>query len=171
MEKDKKYTVKPALCLDFDGTIRRSKSGKTFIQDENDIELMPGIEEKIWEYRNKGFLIFGVSNQAGVAHGFKTKKQVKKEMLITQELFKENPFNSVRWCISDAKGKDFPYNYRSLCRKPNIGSLALLENEFKVKGIIVDWDNSLFVGDRPEDEECSYNAGITFMHIDEFLKK
>jgi histidinol phosphatase-like enzyme len=36
--------VKPALVLDFDGTIRRSKSGETFIKNFQDIELMPGID-------------------------------------------------------------------------------------------------------------------------------
>jgi histidinol phosphatase-like enzyme len=57
--------LRPALCLDFDGTIRKSKSG-TFIKDEKDIELMPGIEKIIWMYRNMGFLIIGISNQGGV---------------------------------------------------------------------------------------------------------
>lgn len=41
------HKVSPALCLDFDGTIRRSKSGKTFIQNFKDIELMPNIENII----------------------------------------------------------------------------------------------------------------------------
>lgn len=53
-----KHQVKPALCLDFDGTIRRSKSGQTFIQNFNDIELMPNIEKIIWRYRNMGWRIF-----------------------------------------------------------------------------------------------------------------
>jgi len=63
------HKVKPALCLDFDGTIRRSKSGETFINNAADIELMPGVEKLIWRYREMGYVILGISNQAGVAHG------------------------------------------------------------------------------------------------------
>lgn len=37
-------------------------------------------------------------------------------------------------------------------------------------GIVIDWDNSLFVGDRPEDEQCAKNANIQFKYIDQFLQ-
>ena len=161
----------PALCLDFDGTIRRSKSGKVFINDPNDIELMPNIEKLIWKYRGMGYLIFGISNQAGVAHGFKFSAQIEEEMNATLKLFNQNPFHIVKWCYHDGKGSIEPYNHRSLLRKPDIGMLALMEHEAWNTGYIVDWDNSLFVGDRPEDEQCAKNAGIAFRHIDNFLNE
>ena len=40
-----KIKVKPALCLDFDGTIRNSKSSATFIKNFQDIVLVEGIEK------------------------------------------------------------------------------------------------------------------------------
>lgn len=163
--------VVPALCLDFDGTIRRSASGKTFIENSRDIELMPGIEHLIWRYRNMGWLIFGISNQAGVAHGFKLPMEVELEMDVTLKQFKQNPFHSVQYCYHDGKGKIEPYNHRSLGRKPDIGMLYLMEIEAWKAGYVVDWDKSLFVGDRPEDEECAKRAGITFRHIDSFLNE
>lgn len=163
--------VMPALCLDFDGTIRRSKSGATFIKNAHDIELMPGIEKLIWRYRNMGWLIFGISNQAGVAHGFKLPMEIELEMDNTFKLFQNNPFHAAKFCYHDGKGKIEPYNHRSLLRKPDIGMLALMEHECYVEGYIVDWDNSLFVGDRPEDEECAKRAGIKFRHIDSFLNE
>ena len=177
MEEQEKVTnlspehrLMPALCLDFDGTIRRSKSGQTFIQNRLDIELMPGIEKIIWKYRNMGYLIFGVSNQAGVAHGFKLPLEIENEMDTTLGLFKENPFHLVKFCYHDGKGKIEPYNHRSLLRKPDVGMLALMEAECWGSGYVVDWDKSLFVGDRPEDEQCAKNASISFRHIDDFLK-
>jgi D-glycero-D-manno-heptose 1,7-bisphosphate phosphatase len=163
--------VVPALCLDFDGTIRRSKSGQTFIQNFQDIELMPGIEKIIWRYRNMGWLIFGISNQGGVAHGFKLPVEVENEMDATLKLFERNPFHIVKFCYHDGKGKISPFNYRSLLRKPDIGMLALMEAEAYNAGHIVDWDKSLFVGDRSEDEQCAKNAGIRFRHIDSFLNE
>lgn len=163
--------LKPCLCLDFDGTIRRSKTGQTFIKDEYDIELMPGVESIIMRYREMGWLILGISNQGGIAHGFKTVGQNEREMMTTLKMFKPNPFHIVKFCLHDGKGKIEPYNHRSLSRKPDIGMLVLMETELWELGYIADWDNSLFVGDRPEDEQCAKNAGIKFRHIDSFLNE
>lgn len=165
------HKVVPALCLDFDGTIRRTKTGKPFIKDSNDIELMPGIESLIWKYRNSGYLILGISNQASVAHGFKIPAQIELEMDTTLSLFKSNPFHLLKFCYHDGKGKVKPYCYRSLMRKPDIGMLAVMEFDAWNKGYVIDWDNSLFVGDRPEDEQCAKNAQMSFMHIDSFLRE
>lgn len=163
------HKVKPALCLDFDGTIRRSKSGATFIRNFQDIELMPDIEKIIWRYRNMGYLILGISNQGGVAHGFKLPMEIEAEMDATFKLFDKNPFHICKFCYHDGKGKIEPYNHRSLLRKPNIGMLAVMEVEAYNAGYVIDWDKSIFVGDRPEDEQCANNAGISFRHIDAFL--
>lgn len=163
--------IKKALILDFDGTIRRSKSGQTFIKNFQDIELIPNIENIIHLYANMGYLILGISNQAGVAHGFKLPFEIEAEMNATFNLFKKNPFHLVKYCYHDRKGKIEPYCHRSLLRKPDIGMLALMEVEAYDYGYIIDWDNSLFVGDRPEDEECAKNAGIPFNHIDVFINK
>lgn len=165
------HTIVKALCLDFDGTIRRSKSGEPFIKNSKDIELMPGIENIIWKYRQMNYLIFGISNQAGVAHGFKLPIEIENELEATLKLFKSNPFHIVKMCYHDGKGKIAPYNVRSLCRKPDIGSLAIIENEAFNNGYVIDWDNSIFCGDRPEDEQCAKNAGIVFRHIDSFLNE
>jgi D-glycero-D-manno-heptose 1,7-bisphosphate phosphatase len=166
-----RHKVVPALCLDFDGTIRRSKSNQTFIQNFKDIELIPGVENLIWKYRDAGWLILGISNQAGVAHGFKLPMEIENEMDFTFKLFKQNPFHIVKFCYHDGKGKIAPYNHRSLLRKPDIGMLALMESEAFSYGYVIDWDKSLFVGDRPEDEQCAKNAGVNFRHIDSFLSE
>lgn len=160
----------PALILDADGTIRRSKSGKKFIDGPDDIELMPGIEERIWHYRNKGYIIIIASNQGGVAHGFKSVSDADKEMEVTMGLFNENPVHIYKQCYHMADGHVEPYCHRSLFRKPDIGMLAEAEVDAYKAGIIIDWDNSLFVGDRPEDEKCAANAGVAYSDINDFLK-
>jgi D-glycero-D-manno-heptose 1,7-bisphosphate phosphatase len=116
-----------------------------------------------------GYIILGISNQAGVAWGFKLPLEVEHEMQSTLNLFERNPFHIVKFCYHDGKGKIEPYNHRSLLRKPDIGMLALMESEAFNAGYVIDWDNSLFVGDRPEDEQCAKNAGVAFRHIDSFL--
>ena len=161
--------VAPALCLDFDGTIRKSKSGKQFIENADDVELMAGIEKIIWIYRNMGWLIVGISNQGSVSFGYKRPSHIEKEMQATFDLFKNNPFHIVKFCYHMEGGKVEPFNHRSMLRKPNIGMLALAEFEAWEEGYMIDWDKSIFVGDRPEDEHCAINANIKFHHIDQFL--
>lgn len=167
----KEMTIVPALCLDVDGTIRRSKT-KEFIKDANDIELIPGIEKIIERYKANRYLIAAISNQGGVAFGFKTEDQIAEEWKATKALFKNSKlFNYSIMCVYMENGTIKPYNYRSLLRKPQIGMLALVEIRAKEKGIIIDWDNSLFIGDRPEDKECAERAKVTFYDIDYFLLK
>lgn len=162
--------VMPALCLDLDGTVRYSKNGE-FINKPEDVALFEGIEAKLWEYRKNGYLIFGITNQGGVAYGFKTHQDHHRELEAMLDLFFENPFHIIKSCFHHPAGKVEPYNHRSLLRKPDIGMLALCEVEAFGAGYIVDWDNSLFVGDRPEDEQCAKNAGIAFFWADEFFQR
>lgn len=160
--------VRAALCLDFDGTIRYSKN-RVFINSPEDVVLFDGVEEKIWEYRNNGFLIFGVTNQGGVAYGYKTPASDNAEIDAMLALFKKNPFHVIKSCYHHQDGSIEPYCHRSLLRKPDIGMLALCEVEAWEAGYIVDWDKSLFVGDRAEDEICAKRAGIDFIWAWEFF--
>jgi D-glycero-D-manno-heptose 1,7-bisphosphate phosphatase len=168
------------LYVDLDGTVRRSKSGQTFIKDETDIEEIPGIGKLLWRYREFGYVICGVSNQGGVAYGFKTSFQNELEILETVKLFEKNqeagkptihPFSIIKCCFHHENGNTEPFNHKSLFRKPNYGMLAEIEVELFNKKIIVDYDNSIFVGDRPEDEQCAASAGIKFEWIDDFLNR
>ncbi len=109
--------LRPALCLDLDGTVRRSKADpKGFIKGLDDMELMPGIEAKIKEYKAAGFLVFGITNQGGVACGYKTVKDVYNEISHMAVLFEggENPFDLVVAAHSWEKGMVEPYCHRSL---------------------------------------------------------
>lgn len=161
----------PALCLDLDGTVRMSKDGPDkFISGPDDIVLMEGMEKLIRRYKEMGYVIIAVSNQGGVAHGFKTPVQVEQELAATFALFKYgNPFHMVKICYHESKGTVAPYNHRSLLRKPDIGMLAAAEMTAHELGIQIDWDKSLMVGDRPEDEECAKNARIAYRDIQHFL--
>lgn len=163
-------TTVRALCLDLDGTVRYSRNG-TFIEKPDDIALFPDVEAKLWEYRDKDYLILGVSNQGGVAYGYKTPAQANAEVEVMCGLFQRDPFHIIKQCFHHEEGTVPPYNIRSLFRKPGTGMLALMEVELYEEGYIVDWDNSLFVGDRQEDEECARNAGIPFQWAERFFNR
>lgn len=159
---------RPALCLDLDGTVRYSKSGE-FIYGPDDIALFGGIGDRIRAYIDEGFLIIGVSNQGGVAHGFKTVEQVDSEMDATEALFDPPVFDVIYYSTDDDRGTVEPYCHRSLLRKPGYGMLVKAELDFySDDAITIDWNNSLFVGDRGEDRQCAESAGIAFQWAVDF---
>lgn len=160
--------IRPALCLDLDGTVRYSTSGD-FINKPEDVALFDGVESKIWEYRDKGFLICGITNQGGVAFGIKTPLDNEAELDAMTALFDRNPFHIIIACYNHERGLVEPYRHRSLLRKPDTGILALCELDAFENGVIIDWNESIFVGDGPEDEQCARNARIKFQWADEFF--
>ena len=167
-----KITVKRALLLDLDGTVRNPASGADFAKNSEDYKLVDGIEEKIYQYRDAGYIIAGITNQGGVAAGHKTKDDVMSEFRFLLSLFKEkDSFDTIRACPDMEGGKVKQYSYRSLLRKPDMGMLAKLEIDYKEDyDIIIDWNNSLFVGNSSDDEGCAKNARIEYMDIKDFLK-
>ncbi len=164
------WVVKPALICDLDGTIRFNKDDpEGFINRWQDVKLYPGVERKLWEYRDNGYLVFGISNQGGVAFGYKDQPGVDAEIARTVELFGRNPFHVIKCCLHHEGGHIEPWNHRSLFRKPDVGMLAAIERECFDEGYVVDWDKSLMVGDRNEDAECARRAGVAFEWADTFF--
>lgn len=166
------HNLKRALVLDLDGTVRRNKNGKSFIDKLDDIELMPGMEDAIRKYRKAGYFIIAASNQGGVAHGHKIPLEIEAQLDRMISLFVHgNPFHIIKCCFHMPDGKIEPYRHRSLLRKPYIGMLAIAEMEAYNHMVVIDWDKSLFVGDQPEDEQCAKNADVPFKYVDKFLSE
>lgn len=158
------------LLVDCDGTIRQPKSGAKFINKPDDQEPIPGAVEAIDHYFQKGWLIVGITNQAGVAAGHKSLKDCVKEQQYTLELFPQ--IKTIYFC-PDFEGKlcycVTPNSYDQLTvwqpginfRKPGGGML--------IKALIdFEGDNSeaWMIGDRPEDEQAAAAAEINFMWAD-----
>lgn len=162
---------KPVLVLDLDGTVRHSKSGK-FINSPEDVAIYYPAPSRIHEYVNEGYAIAALTNQAGVAHGFTTEAEVQAGIertvkLINDAIDPDEPwfkFDAVHVAFADAEGSVSEYQYRTLGRKPYTGGLYMIEIQLFQKGIIADWDNSIFVGDRPEDRACAAAADISFVY-------
>lgn len=162
--------LKPILALDLDGTVKVTLSGEPFAKNAHDVKLVEGIEEAIWKWKNLGYIIFGISNQGGVAMKFKTPEEAVEEVEYMKSLFNKDPFNAYKLCFAMKGAKDPDFDFRSLIRKPHYGMLVQAEQELYELGIMVDWDKSLMVGDRLEDEQCASKAEIAFMYINPFLE-
>lgn len=171
------------LFLDLDGTVRQTKSGATFITDPYDQELIPGVVDALENY--KDWTIIGITNQGGVAAGFKTLENCILEQQQTLTLITK--LHSIYFCPDNGdtigiversrNGMFTSYQdghsgvYASF-RKPDCGMIIYAcGGKFTCDVAIKDlYSECLMVGDRPEDQQCAANAKIPFMWAEDWRK-
>lgn len=158
------------LFLDLDGTVRMPKSGSRFIQSPDDQALIPGVAAAIAKFST--YEIIGITNQGGVAAGYKSLEDCISEQMRTMELLPA--IKEINFCI-DFAGK-IAYRLgrsKSLIllpegpnyRKPGPGLLLAYLELFPLFP-----DYAIMIGDREEDRQAAYAAGIDFMWAEIFLK-
>lgn len=151
------YTNK-AIILDYDGTLRKTKSGERYPSTPEDIEILPNRAEVLKEYKKKGYLLLGVSNQSFVSKGDFTVEQLI-------ECF-DNTHNLL--------GIDFEYKFCPhpafpqicYCRKPMPGIGVAFIEKYKL-----DPSQCIMVGDMKVDNTFANRCGFQFAHADDFFKK
>lgn len=164
--------LRPALVCDLDGTIRYSKGGNKFAKGVEDIAVFPDVEAKLWEFRKQHYVVLGITNQGGVAFGYKTPDQVKAEVDAMCDLFKRDPFHDIAGCYTHPKATDPFLRAPSLMRKPHYGMLVKLERRaLEMGNVRIDWPNSIMVGDSREDQQCAERAQIRFIWAWDFFNR
>lgn len=164
---------KRAYIFDLDGTLRYSKSGGKFVRDKDDIALFDGVNERLIELANEPDepLICIITNQGGVAFGIRTQQEADIEMATTLSMFPPNVIDYMIAEYTHPKGKVDEFTMRSLLRKPNYGMLVQIERDAYGEGVIIDWDKSLYIGDRQDDYLCAQAAGVPFTYAWEFFNR
>ncbi|PHQ89456.1 MAG: D-glycero-beta-D-manno-heptose-1,7-bisphosphate 7-phosphatase [Sulfurimonas sp.] len=138
-----------ALFLDRDGVINIEKN---YLYKIEDFRFIDGIFELVKYYENRGYKIFVVTNQSGIA----------------REYYSQDDFLSLTsWMINEfcKNGIDISKVYHCphhpsisgecSCRKPNPGMLLEASEEFNI-----DMAQSIIIGDKERDIEAGINAGI-----------
>lgn len=162
------------LLLDCDGTIRRSKSGATFINEPHDQEAIPEAESAIAHYYRQGWTIIGITNQGGVAAGHKSLEDATTEQKYTLQIC---PWLDAIIFCPDYEGKERCDVFKTTSFLPSIKDMAELHNSLKgtyrkpgagmllwtMEWLGIDKADCLYVGDRPEDEQAAANAGVKFL--------
>lgn len=135
-----------ALFLDRDGIINHDHG---YVHKKEDFQFINGIFDLCKVVQAKGFKIFIVTNQSGIARGYFDEKTF---------------FELTDWMIQEFKKEDViitDYVYckeldsSAPCRKPNPGMFLKLIEKYKI-----DPKLSIAVGDKEADMEASHNAGI-----------
>jgi len=125
---------KPALFLDRDGVINIEKN---YLYKIEDFEFIDGIFELSKFFQDKGFLIFVVTNQSGIARGYYSEDDfLKLTAWMEDEFLKKGiKISKTYFCPHhpDITGE-------CECRKPKPGMFLQARDEFNVdleKSVIV----------------------------------
>jgi histidinol-phosphate phosphatase family protein len=146
-----------ALFLDYDGTLRKTKSGAKFPTNVGDIEILPGRKKILQGYAEKGYKLFGVSNQSGIAKGDLRLDVAKACFEFTNKLLGVSI--EVAFC---------PHRVPPICcycRKPQTG----LGIQFLQKHGL-DRNQTLMIGDMTTDKTFASRCGINYVPADKFFK-
>ncbi|SOC83171.1 D,D-heptose 1,7-bisphosphate phosphatase [Ensifer adhaerens] len=145
---------RPALFLDRDGVVIEDTG---YVGDFNAVRFVEGAVETIRHFRNKGFLVFVVTNQSGIGRGYYDEDDYNLvRARISNDLRAENAAIDDERCAPFFEGSvQARYLRDPDWRKPNPGMILDLAEEWNV-----DLDGSLMIGDRVSDMEAAQAAGL-----------
>lgn len=143
-----------ALFLDRDGTI--NEYGE-YIYLPKDFVFIKGAVEFIRKFNVMGYKVIVISNQAGIARGYYTEKDLLALQRWVDGRMESQKAKIDAWYYCPhhpiyGKGK---YLQDCDCRKPKTGML-----DRAVKDFDIDIKGSIMVGDKEWDAECGERAGV-----------
>jgi D-glycero-D-manno-heptose 1,7-bisphosphate phosphatase len=146
--------MRRALFLDRDGVINLDKS---YVHLREDFVFYDDIFEVCRTAAERDFLIFVVTNQAGIGRGYYTETQFNELTSWMIETFREKGVHitEVYHCPfhpSEALGA---YKRESFDRKPNPGMILKAKDQHQI-----DLLSSILVGDKATDIQAGLSAGV-----------
>lgn len=138
-----------AVFLDRDGVINRNNEYYTF--KTNQVVINDGVVEALKHFSEKGFLLFVITNQSGVAKKLYTVDDVYAVHQYMQKVFNKSGVSITDFYFCP----HHPDVSKCLCRKPDS---LLIEKAAARYG--VDLSKSFFIGDSSRDIEAAAKAGV-----------
>lgn len=138
-----------AVFLDRDGVINRNNEYYTF--KTNQVVINDGVVEALKHFSEKGFLLFVITNQSGVAKKLYTVDDVNAVHQYMQKVFNKSGVSITDFYFCP----HHPDVSKCLCRKPDS---LLIEKAAARYG--VDLSKSFFIGDSSRDIEAAAKAGV-----------
>jgi D-glycero-D-manno-heptose 1,7-bisphosphate phosphatase len=146
--------LRSAVFLDRDGVLNEAaiRNGRPYPPDSlEDMRIVANVRQSLTRLKNRGFLLFLVTNQPDVARGTQKRETVDA---INTRLRETLPLDGALTCFhDDADGCG--------CRKPKPGLMTAAASEYGI-----DLKRSFLVGDRWRDIDAGANAGCRTILID-----
>ncbi len=149
----------PAIFLDRDGTINYDY-GYTY--KFTDFKFRPYVLKGLRYLSKKKYLIFIVTNQAGIAKGKFTLSDLKRLNKQLLNYFKKNgiKINDIKYCPYHPKAKIKAYKKISGFRKPGNLMIKAILNKWKV-----DLKRSFMLGDKKTDKLAAKKSNLYFEYV------
>lgn len=143
-----------AAFFDRDGVLNVDKS---YLYKIEDLEWVDGAKEALAYLTQKGYTIFVVTNQSGIARGYYTVADMEKlHSFMAQEIAAAGgKIEKFYYCPHLPGGKVAEFAVECDCRKPKPG---LILRAFEEYGI--DKNKAFLIGDKLRDVESAEAAGI-----------
>lgn len=143
-----------ALFLDRDGVINEDFD---YVYRTQDFQFKPEIFELCRIANANDYLIFVITNQAGIARGYYSERDFYKLTKWMLGEFKKQNCNvaKVYYCPYHPDFGNEKYKRSSNFRKPNPGMILKAAKRFSIN-----LEKSLLVGDQVTDLEAGFNSGI-----------
>lgn len=146
--------LRPAAFLDRDGVLNEDTG---FVHRPADFVWTAGAKEAVKALNERGYLVFVVTNQSGVARGhFGTDEVERLHAWIDAELRRSGAHvDAFYYCPHHPEAGDGPYTRACDCRKPEPGLLLRAMAAWPV-----DRAASFLIGDEERDLEAARRAGV-----------
>lgn len=146
--------MRKAAFLDRDGVLNEDVG---YVGSVERFKWMPGAIEAVRLLRRRGFLVFVVTNQSGVARGFFDEAAVQVLHAHMQRELELNgtAIDAFRYCPHLPDAPRIAYRLECPCRKPAPGLLLDLIEDYDVEKA-----DSFLIGDKDSDLAAAAAAGM-----------
>lgn len=127
-----------------------------YLSDPAKIRWIPGAQQAVALLAARGYMLFVVTNQSGVARGYFPESAISRVHEAMQaDLPPEARFADIAWCPHHPEGTVPRFTCICACRKPAPGMVTALIDRHGI-----DTSRSFLIGDRPSDMAAAAGAGI-----------
>ena len=157
-ELDKSVYTNKAIVLDYDGTLRTTKSREKYPKTPDDIKILPNRTEILKRYIKQGYLLLGASNQSFVSEKVMTEEQAIECFDKSHKLLDLNI--DYKFCPHPS------YPQICYCRKPIPGMAVEFIEKYKL-----DPSQCIVVGDSKTDKTFANRCGFHYIKPEVFFNK
>ncbi len=143
-----------AIFLDRDGVINQERG--TYTYRKEDFLWVPGIIDKLKEWREMGYLLVVITNQSGIAKGIYSHEQLHTlhQFMSEQIALHKVTISAIYYC------PHHPSVSKCLCRKPQTLMIEKALARFNI-----DAPRSYLIGDSDRDIQAGDKTGLQTIKI------